>query len=304
MQQTGKGMRNQGGLGQVRGELSEIFVSSQPLWSSKQKGFLHCAKSSSCRSTSVPFIAKKAIGFSAAHWQEEEFPSTLPSRPRGRPLYTLSSLPWSKEARALQLLVSPVTVLSDPSSLLSVQTCKFGQDRFHSVTTKAEALHWSVSMVQQHVPAQNISEARKLPVLPAALSADYPWPCCLSLNTHSPPPLSSYYTTPACLTLIPYIWQIFPCNSHPSSKETMQRHLNHPQIPVAGERCSINEAAPTAMRTLISSSAIKNSTRLSLHAESNPFTWRTQPVSVDLWRRRFCIPCASNAWHRDGAVHC
>lgn len=86
-------MRNQGGLGQVRGELSKILVSSQPLWSNKHKGFLHCAKSSSCKSTSVPSTAKKAMGFSAAHWQEE-FPQTLPPRPRGRPLSTLLFHPY------------------------------------------------------------------------------------------------------------------------------------------------------------------------------------------------------------------
>lgn len=101
-----------------------------------------------------------------------------------------------------------------------------------------------------------------------------------------PSPPSSYHTTPAFFALVLYIWQSFPCNSHPSSKETVQRHLNQPQVPVAGERCSINEA----MRALVSSSAIKNSMSLSLNTESNPFTWRTQPVSIDLWRRSFYIP--------------
>lgn len=39
------------------------------------------------------------------------FPWTLPPKPRGRPLYPLlSSLPWGKEARALQLFVPTVTV--------------------------------------------------------------------------------------------------------------------------------------------------------------------------------------------------
>lgn len=147
-------------------------------------------------------------------------PWTLPPKPGGRSLYPFhSSLPWGKEARALQLLSG---------------------------------------------------DSGKTPAL-----------CCPCRHTN---------LNKTC--------------SHPSSKETMQRHLNHPQIPVAGEQCSINEAAPMAMRTLLSSSAIKKNTRFPLNAESNPFTWRTQPVSVDLWKGSFSTPCDSKVWHGDGAVHC
>lgn len=255
----------------------------------------------SWKSISVPSIVKKAVGFSAPHWQRRlMLPWTLPPKPRGRSLYPfLSSLPWAKEARALQLLDPTVTALC-------CQCRHTDLDKTDSSQCQKKLMACTGVSPGSSSISQNSTSQRQ----GSCLSCLQPWQLMspghapLSLHTHSPPPLSSYHTTPACSTLVPYIWQSFPSNSHPSSKETMQRYLNHPQIPVAREWCSINEAAPAAMRTLLSSSAIKNSMRLSLNAESKPFTWRTQPLPVDLWRRSLCIPCDSKVWHGDGAVHC
>lgn len=219
------------------------------------------------------------------------FPLTLPPRHRGRPLYPfLSPLPWDKEARTLQLLVPTVTVERPQLFAVSADTQIWTRQIPVSVNKSwclpLECLHGPSSMSQKSTSRRQGSCLQ---------------PCQLISPGHAAYPSIS---TPAFFALVLYIWQSFPCNSPPSSKETMQRHLNQPQIPVAGERCSINKAVPTAMRTLLSSSAIKNSMRLSLNAESNPFTWRTQPVSVDLWRRSFYIPCDSKVWHGDEAVHC
>lgn len=138
----------------------------------------------SWKSISVPSIVKKAAGFTAPHWQEET--DACPQSLEGGP-FTLFFHPYLGPRRPeLYSCLTPQWQWKDPSSLLSVQTHRFGQDRFQSASTKADGLHWSVSKVQQHLPEQHISEARKLPVLPAALAADEPWPCPLSLHTHSP----------------------------------------------------------------------------------------------------------------------
>lgn len=159
---------------------------------------------------------------------------------------------------------------------------------------KPNVLHWDVSMVQQP-----ISETRELSILPAALAADCPWPHCLPLITHFQ---LSNLTISSCLPWAsgaqPGLHQSHMSNaaslvnSHTSSKQqTIDMHLNHPQIPIFREWCNINKAVPAAVRIFLTSNGIKTSTRFSLKAVSNQFSWRTQAVSRDLWRRGFCTPC-------------
>lgn len=219
------------------------------------------------------------------------FPLTLPPRHRGRPPLPFSFTSTLGQGGQNSTAACPHSN-SGKTPALCCQCRHTNLDKTDSSQCQQKLMPstgvspWSSSMSQKSTSQRQGSCLQ---------------PCQLISPGHAAYPSIS---TPAFFALVLYIWQSFPCNSPPSSKETMQRHLNQPQIPVAGEQCSINEAVPTAMRTLLSSSAIKNSMRLSLNAESNPFTWRTQPVSVDLWRRSFYIPCDSKVWHGDEAVHC
>ena len=145
------------------------------------------------------------------------FPWTFPPQVRGRPLCLIFHPYLGTRRSELYSCLSPRGLRKDPSSLLPVQTSEFGQAKFHSVLIKTNVLHWGVSMVQQHLPQQPTSEARKLPVLPAALSVDCPWPCCLSSlaisTSASPLPYHPAFpgqqvpslscTGPVCLTLLP-----------------------------------------------------------------------------------------------------
>lgn len=128
----------------------------------------------SWKSIIVPSIIKKAAGFQCSSLTGGDwcFHGLCPQSLEGEP-FTLFFHPYLGARRPeLYSCLTPWWQWKDLSSLLSVQTHKYGQDRFQSLSTKADDLHWSVSMVQQHLPEQHISEAGKLSVLPAALSVD------------------------------------------------------------------------------------------------------------------------------------
>lgn len=113
-------------------------------------------------------------------------PWDFPSPAKKRPLY-LTFHPYLGTRRPeLYTSLSPQGLWKDPSNLVPVEASELGQDKFHSVATKTDVLHWDVYMVQQHLPQQPLSKARKLSVLPAALSVDCPW-LSLPLSTFASP---------------------------------------------------------------------------------------------------------------------